>query len=148
MAQTRYAFIKSQWYSEIVDRSLEGFLDLISSDVVDVYNAPSAFELPLLAQDLARTGNYGTITCAAFIVDGGSYRQQHMAHVVLDGLMRVGLDTGIPVLSIAMVPHQFQATKHDEEIYSIRFEEKGREAAQTALMIPKVREEIVRTSKS
>mgnify|MGYP001627857671 CR=1 FL=1 len=58
MTHTRYAFIKAQWHADIVDRALEGFCALIPADQVEVFDVPGAFEMPLLARDLAQTGQY------------------------------------------------------------------------------------------
>ncbi len=102
MTHTRYAFVKANWHSEIVDRALDGFLQLIPAGQVDVFDVPGAFEMPLLARDLAQTGRYAAIACAAFVVDGGIYRHDFVAQAVVDGLMRAGLDTGIPVLSVSV----------------------------------------------
>lgn len=139
MTHTRYAFIKAGWHAEIVDRSLDGFLELIPGAQVDVYDVPGAFELPLMAADLARAGEYGAIAAAAFVVDGGIYRHDFVAQAVVDGLMRVGLDTGVPVLSVSLTPHQFQETPHHVAIYREHFTEKGREAARAALAIGRAR---------
>ena len=75
------------------------------------------------------------IACAAFVVDGGIYRHDFVASAVVDGLMRVGLDTGVPVLSVSLTPHQYQETEHHNAIYRTHFVEKGREAALAALKI-------------
>ncbi|UWQ28849.1 MULTISPECIES: 6,7-dimethyl-8-ribityllumazine synthase [unclassified Leisingera] len=139
MTHTRYAFIKAQWHADIVDRALDGFLDLVSSSQVDVFDVPGAFEMPLMAQELAKSGKYAAIACAAFVVDGGIYRHDFVAQAVVDGLMRVSLETGVPVLSVSLTPHQYQETEHHNTIYRDHFEEKGREAAQAALMITKSR---------
>jgi len=142
MTHTRYAFIKAQWHADIVDRALEGFLQLIPAEQVDVYDVPGAFEMPLLARDLASTGRYGAVACAAFVVDGGIYRHDFVAQAVVDGLMRAGLDTGVPVLSVSLTPHHYQETDHHNAIYREHFVDKGREAAQAALMIAKTRSEV------
>ncbi|WP_406647540.1 6,7-dimethyl-8-ribityllumazine synthase [Aliisedimentitalea scapharcae] len=139
MTHTRYAFIKAQWHADIVDRALEGFCELIPADQVDVYDVPGAFEMPLVARDLAATGRYGAVACAAFVVDGGIYRHDFVAQAVVDGLMRAGLDTGVPVLSVSLTPHHYQETDHHNAIYREHFVDKGREAAQAALQIGKTR---------
>ncbi len=139
MTHTRFAFIKAQWHADIVDRALEGFCEVIPEAQVDVFDLPGAFEMPLLAKDLAETGKYGAIACAAFVVDGGIYRHDFVAQSVVDGLMRVGLDTGVPVLSVSLTPHQYQETDHHNEIYRAHFVEKGREAARAALGVLKTR---------
>jgi 6,7-dimethyl-8-ribityllumazine synthase len=129
MTHTRYAFIKAQWHADIVDRALDGFQELIPADQINVFDVPGAFEMPLLAQELAKTGQYAAVACAAFVVDGGIYRHDFVAQAVVDGLMRAGMDTGVPVLSVSLTPHQYQETDHHNAIYRAHFVEKGREAA-------------------
>lgn len=142
MTHTRYAFIKANWHSDIVDQALVGFQELIPAEQIDVFDVPGAFEMPLLASDLARSGRYAAVAAAAFVVDGGIYRHEFVAQAVVDGLMRVGLDTGIPVLSVSLTPHQYQETEHHNQIFREHFVEKGREAARAALMIGKTREQL------
>ncbi len=134
-APARFAFIKAQWHADIVDRALDGFCEIIPAAQVDVVDVPGAFEMPLMAQTLARTGKYSAVACAAFVVDGGIYRHDFVAAAVVEGLMRVGLDTGVPVLSVSLTPHHYQETDHHNAIYRDHFVEKGREAARAALKI-------------
>ena len=140
MTRTRYAFIKANWHAEIVDQALAGFCELIPESEVDVFDVPGAFEMPLLARDLARTGRYAAVAAAAFVVDGGIYRHDYVAQAVVDGLMRAGMDSDVPVLSVSLTPHQYQETEHHTAIFKAHFVEKGREAARAALMIGKTRE--------
>ncbi|GGO54781.1 6,7-dimethyl-8-ribityllumazine synthase [Roseovarius pacificus] len=139
MTHTRYAFVKANWHADIVDRALDGFCELIPREQVDVFDVPGAFEMPLLARDLAMTGRYGAVAAAAFVVDGGIYRHDFVAQAVVDGLMRAGLDSGVPVLSVSLTPHQYQETAHHDAIFRAHFIEKGREAARAALSIGKTR---------
>ncbi len=139
MTLPRYAFIKANWHSDIVDRALDGFAELIPMAQIDVYDVPGAFEMPLLARDLATSGQYAAVAAAAFVVDGGIYRHDFVAQAVVDGLMRAGLDSGVPVLSVSLTPHQYQDTDHHNAIYRTHFVEKGREAAQAALIIDQTR---------
>lgn len=142
MTPTRYAFIKANWHADIVDRGLDGFCELIPKDQVDVFDVPGAFEIPLLARTLAETGRYAAVAAAAFVVDGGIYRHDFVAQAVVDGLMRAGMDSGVPVLSVSLTPHQYQETDHHDAIFGAHFVEKGREAARAALMIGKTRQAI------
>ncbi|WP_298359888.1 6,7-dimethyl-8-ribityllumazine synthase [uncultured Litoreibacter sp.] len=144
MTLTRYAFIKANWHAEIVDQALAGFSELIDPAQTDVFDVPGAFEMPLLARDLAETGDYAAVTCAALVVDGGIYRHDFVASAVVDGLMRAGLDSGVPVLSVSLTPHHFQETEHHMGIYKAHFVEKGREAARAALMIGETRTKLVK----
>src|SRR2546426_954410 len=72
---------------------------------VDVFDVPGAFELPFHAQLLCQTGRYRAVVAAGFVVDGGIYRHEFVANAVITGLMRVQLDTGVPVLSAVLTPH-------------------------------------------
>ena len=141
-AHTRFAFVKAQWHADIVDCALDGFTEIIPPENVDVFDVPGAFEMPLMAQTLAKTGNYRAIICAAFVVDGGIYRHDFVASAVVDGLMRVGLDTGVPVLSVSLTPHHYQETDHHNEIYRAHFVTKGAEAANAALGIVATRQSL------
>ena len=142
MTHTRYAFIKANWHADIVNRAFDGFCELIPADQVDVFDVPGAFEMPLLARDLASSGRYAAVAAAALVVDGGIYRHDFVAQAVVDGLMRAGLDSGVPVLSVSLTPHHFQETDHHIAIYAEHFVQKGREAAQAALMIGKTRQSL------
>ncbi len=132
MTLPQFAFIKAGWHADIVDRALDGFLSEIPAEQVTVYDVPGAFEMPMLAQKLALTGRFDAIACAALVVDGGIYRHDFVASAVVDGLMRVGLDTQVPVLSVSLTPHQFQETDHHMAIFRDHFVQKGKEAAQAA----------------
>jgi 6,7-dimethyl-8-ribityllumazine synthase len=139
MTQTRYAFIKAGWHADIVDQALVGFQELIPADQIDVFDVPGAFEMPLLARDLGRSGRHAAVAAAALVVDGGIYRHDFVAQAVVDGLMRAGMDSDVPVLSVSLTPHHFQETAHHIAIYREHFVQKGREAAQAALKITETR---------
>jgi len=140
MTHTRFAFVAARWHAEIVDQALTGFCEIVPRGQVDVFEVPGAFEMPLMAKELALTGRYGAVACAALVVDGGIYRHDFVASAVVDGLMQVGLETRVPVLSVSLTPHHFQETAHHVAIYKAHFVEKGREAAQAALGILAARE--------
>ncbi|MGB3313820.1 MAG: 6,7-dimethyl-8-ribityllumazine synthase [Albidovulum sp.] len=143
MTHTLFAFIKANWHADIVDQALVGFREVIPAGQIEVFDVPGAFEMPLLARDLAASGRYAAVVCAAFVVDGGIYRHDFVAQAVVDGLMRAGLDTGVPVLSVSLTPHQYQETDHHNAIYRAHFVQKGREAAEAALMIGRTRAALV-----
>ncbi|UWQ97220.1 6,7-dimethyl-8-ribityllumazine synthase [Rhodobacteraceae bacterium M385] len=143
MTHTRYAFVKANWHADIVDQALVGFLQKIPSSAVDVFDVPGAFELPLLARDLAKTGKYAAVAAAAFVVDGGIYRHDFVAQAVVTGLMQAGLETGVPILSVSLTPHHFQETEHHIGIFREHFVQKGQEAAAAALSLTQSRASLV-----
>jgi 6,7-dimethyl-8-ribityllumazine synthase len=139
MATPRYAFIKASWHSDIVDRALEGFRAEAGDAEVEVFDVPGAFEIPLLARDLAATGRFDAVIGAAFVVDGGIYRHDFVAGTVLDGMMRAQMDADVPVLSVVLTPHNFQETDAHREFFRSHFVKKGQEAARAARKIAAVR---------
>lgn len=142
MTETRFAFIKAGWHSDIVDQALVGFLDVVPRDSVDVFDVPGAFEMPLLAKKLAASGKYGAVAAAALVVDGGIYRHDFVASAVVDGLMQAGMETGVPVLSVSLTPHHFQESEHHKGVFHQHFVTKGREAGEAALRIAATHESL------
>lgn len=134
MSSSRIAFVQASWHADIVDQARVGFLAEISQhgfgvDQVDCFTVPGAFELPLHAQRLARTGRYAAIVGAALVVDGGIYRHDFVAAAVVDGLMRVQLETDVPVFSVSLTPHHFHEHAEHVGFYTEHFVKKGGEAA-------------------
>jgi len=137
-----FAFVKAQWHADIVDRAWTGFErrigEISPGSTVDVLDVPGAFELPLLAQKLAETGNYAAIAAAALVVDGGIYRHEFVAQAVVSALMEVGLKTGVPILSVSLTPHHFQPSDDHRAFFHDHFVRKGQEAADAAMRIARV----------
>jgi 6,7-dimethyl-8-ribityllumazine synthase len=133
-ADTSIAFIQSCWHRDIVDQARDSFLasigDLgIPAGNVDLFEVPGAFEIPLHALKLAKSGRYAGIVAAGFVVDGGIYRHDFVASAVIDGLMRVQLDTGVPVFSAVLTPHHFHEHDVHTSFFRDHFVKKGQEAA-------------------
>ena len=143
MKNKQYAFVKANWHADIVDQALVGFQEVIPKEQVDVFDVPGAFEMPLFARDLAKSGKYAAIAAAALVVDGGIYRHDFVAQAVLTGLMQAGLETSVPILSVSLTPHHFQETDHHTQIYRDHFVVKGREAGKAALQISSLRDSAI-----
>lgn len=133
-AATQIAFVQATWHRSIVDRAREGFTEQIrthgfTDEHLEFFEVPGAFEIPLTAKRLAATGRYRAVVASALVVDGGIYRHEFVATAVIDGLMRVQLDSDVPVFSVVLTPHNFH--EHDEHIryFTEHFVTKGAEAA-------------------
>ncbi|HBP46771.1 6,7-dimethyl-8-ribityllumazine synthase [Pseudomonas sp. FSL R10-0056] len=134
----RVAFIQASWHKEIVDQSRKGFLAEMlvlgyqESDI-DFFEVGGAFEIPLHAKLLAKTGRYAGIVGAALVVDGGIYRHDFVAQTVVSGLMQVQLETEVPVFSVSLTPHHFHAGEEHQKFFFEHFVHKGQEAARTCV---------------
>ena len=140
----RIAFVQARWHADIVDQGRIAFLDEVARRTngtaeVRVYDVPGAFEIPLLARTLARSGGYDAVVGAAFVVNGGIYRHEFVAQSVIDGLMRAQLDTDVPVLSAVLTPHHFHDSDEHRRFFLEHFRVKGREVAEACLGILSVR---------
>jgi 6,7-dimethyl-8-ribityllumazine synthase len=130
----RFAFVQSCWHDAIVDRCRASFAEEVERlgiplDHVDFFKVPGSFELPLHANRLARTGRYSAVVAAGLVVDGGIYRHEFVAEAVINGLMRVQLDSDVPVISAVLTPHHFHEHEQHTSFFTSHFEVKGKEAA-------------------
>lgn len=134
MTEHRIAFIQARWHADLVDRCRDSFRSEIESlrpgTVVDHFDVPGALEIPLRAQIIAQAGRHQAIVAAGLVVDGGIYRHEFVASAVIDGIVRVGLDTGVPVLSVVLTPHQFHEHATHLDFFAEHLVTKGAEAAQ------------------
>jgi 6,7-dimethyl-8-ribityllumazine synthase len=131
---TRIAFVQSCWHRDIVDRARDSFTSEIakqgiSKEAIDYFEVPGAYEIPLQAQLLAKSGDYAAIVAAGFVVDGGIYRHEFVADAVISALMRVQLDTEVPVISAVLTPQRFHDHDEHRRFFLEHFVVKGAEAA-------------------
>lgn len=134
----RIAFIQACWHRDIVDQCRQSFLAELGrrgfpAAQVDLYEVPGSFEIPLQAKLLAKTGRYAAIVASGFIVDGGIYRHEFVSTAVIDALMRVQLDTEVPVLSAVLTPQRFHEHDTHTAFFREHFVVKGVEAAHACL---------------
>ena len=143
----RIAFIKAGWHAEIINQGQQSFIAHlatagISKSLIDIVEVPGSLEIPLQAQVMAQTGKYALIACGGFLVDGGIYRHEFVTHAVIDGIMRVMLDAGIPILSMVLTPKNSYQHDQDEQFFLAHFKIKGEELANAALAMLKNMQEL------
>ena len=134
----RFAFIEADWHADIVHQAREAFLAAMAeagfgADAIDIVGVPGAFEIPLHAQRLARSGRYAAVVGSALVVDGGIYRHDFVSQTVVQALMDVQLNTGVPMISAVLTPHHFHEHAEHRKYFMRHFAVKGTEAAQACL---------------
>ena len=143
----RIAFIQARWHADIVDECRKAFIaaldgrDDVTADV-EVFDVPGAFEIPLQARALARTGRFDAVVCSAFVIDGGIYRHEFVAESVISGLMQAQMDADVPVLSVVLTPHHFHESEEHRRFFLDHFQLKGREAADACVSVLAMRRDI------
>lgn len=135
--QQRLAFVHASWHQDIVLQCLAGFREELErlgygESQLDVIAVPGAYEIPLQAKLLAKSGRYAAIACSGLVVDGGIYRHDFVASAVINGLMQVQLETEVPVLTAVLTPHHFHDHAEHHDYFFRHFVAKGRELATAA----------------
>lgn len=136
--EARIAVVSSSWHRDIVNQAVAAMQaeferSRLPASQVDTYEVPGAFELPLHAQKLAASGRYDAIVACGLVVNGGIYRHEFVTSAVIDGLMRVQLDSGVPVLSAVLTPRDFHEHEEHLRFFSEHFVKKGTEVARACL---------------
>ena len=130
--RNKIAFVQACWHRDIVDQlknSFQAEFKKLSDKDIEFFEVPGAYEIPLHAKALADSGKYAAVVAAGLVVDGGIYRHEFVAQAVIDGLMRAQMDSGMPVFSAVLTPHNFHGEEH-QAYFKEHFVTKGKEAAQ------------------
>ena len=99
----RVAIACGRFNDFITERLLAGAQDALTRHGVDeasisVVWAPGAFELPLVAKQLASSGEYDAVICLGAVIRGATGHYEHVAGQAAAGIQRAQLDTGVPVI--------------------------------------------------
>lgn len=99
-----YVVLASRWNPGVVDRLVEAALDTlrehgVPGQQVRTVRVPGAWEIPQAAARLAAAGDCAAILALGCVVRGDTRHYEHVADVCAEGLMRVSLDHGVPVLN-------------------------------------------------
>jgi 6,7-dimethyl-8-ribityllumazine synthase len=102
-AGLRIAVILSRFNEHIGNRLLEGALSALGRRGVRprdllVAKVPGAFELPVVARRLARSGRHDAVVCLGAVVRGETPHFDYVAGEASRGIARVSYETGVPVL--------------------------------------------------
>jgi 6,7-dimethyl-8-ribityllumazine synthase len=100
---TRFAVVIARFNELIGSRLLSGFEDAIvrhggSSDDIDVYWVPGAFEIPLLAQKVAASGRYAAVATLGAVIRGATPHFDYVAGEAAKGVQNATLGTGVPIV--------------------------------------------------
>ena len=107
MKNSKIAFIQAAWHQDIVGQCRDSFLAHLETGFeVEIFDVPGSLEMPLMAKKLAETGHYAAVCCAGFVVDGGIYRHEFVAHAILQGFINAQLQTGVPIMSAVLTPKE------------------------------------------
>ncbi|MBT8149993.1 MAG: 6,7-dimethyl-8-ribityllumazine synthase [Gammaproteobacteria bacterium] len=142
----RIAVIAGRWHNYIVDSLMQGALATaaehgFSDTDIDVVQAPGAYEMPLIAQQLIASGGYVAVVTLGVVIRGETPHFDYVAGECARGLANVALATGVPVgFGVLTVNNVDQALARAQAGES----NKGREAMLAALEVAGLIEQFAR----
>ena len=131
----RLAIVAGRFNDHVTAPLLDGALRTLADhgldpDDVAVYWVPGAFEIPLVAKRLARSGQLDAVVCLGAVIRGDTAHFEYVAGPCAAGVAQAALDTGVPIAFGVL-------TTNDEQQALDRAGgaegNKGAEAATTAL---------------
>jgi 6,7-dimethyl-8-ribityllumazine synthase len=99
----RFAVVVSRYNDFITKPLLDGCVATLTAkgaadSEIDVYWVPGAFEIPLVTQRAAQSGDYDAVICLGAVILGETDHYRLVAEAAANGIARVGLDTGVPCI--------------------------------------------------
>ena len=99
----RMAVVAARFNSIVTGRLVEGACAAlakhgVADDDVDLAWVPGAFEIPLVAARMARSGRYDAVICLGAVIRGDTAHFELVAGEAARGIARVALETGVPVI--------------------------------------------------
>ena len=140
----KFAIVASRFNDFITKKLLDGALDAINrhngdEKQVQVVWVPGSFEIPVVANRLAKSKKFDAVICLGTVIRGSTPHFDYIAGEVAKGIAQIGLATGVPVsFGIITADSLEQAI----ERAGTKQGNKGRDAALTAIETVNVLEQI------
>ena len=93
------AIVVGRFYEDLAERLLEGARAELSEagvEVVEVFDVPGAYELPLAASYAAGSGRYDGVVCLGAVIRGDTDHYDYVCAEAARGIQDVQLRTGVP----------------------------------------------------
>ena len=99
----KFALIVSRFNDFITEKLANGAVDAlvrsgVESDDIDIVKVPGAFEIPLIAKKVAKTGRYNAVICIGAVIRGATSHFEYVSAEVSKGVAMVNLESEVPVI--------------------------------------------------
>lgn len=99
----KVGIIAARFNEFIVAKLLGGAIDGlkrhdVAEDEIEIAWVPGAFEIPLIASKMAKSGKYDAIICLGTVIRGSTTHYDYVCSEVSKGIAHVSMDAGIPVM--------------------------------------------------
>ncbi|MBM79605.1 MAG: 6,7-dimethyl-8-ribityllumazine synthase [Planctomycetaceae bacterium] len=101
-ADGKYGIVVSRFNDLVTSRLLDGAVDTfkrhgVSEENISVVWVPGSFEIPIVADKLAKSGDYAAVVCLGAVIQGETTHHDYINHQVAAGIMQASIESGIPV---------------------------------------------------
>ena len=101
--EDRVGIVAARFNELITSKLLDGALDGLKRHDVreeDIHVAwvPGAFEIPLIASKMAKSGKYDAVICLGAVIRGSTSHYDYVCNEVSKGIAAVSLESGVPVM--------------------------------------------------
>jgi 6,7-dimethyl-8-ribityllumazine synthase len=102
-AGKKFGIVVSRFNSFIAERLLDGALDTLlrsgaADDAIEVARVPGAFEIPLMAQKMVKSGRYDAVICLGAVIRGATSHYDLVANEAAKGIAQVSLEHEVPLV--------------------------------------------------
>lgn len=142
-ARLRIGVIAARYNRSLCDVLLESAratLAQLGARKVVVRRVPGAYEIPVLAARMARSGNYDALIALGVVLQGNTSHAEHLAAADAVNLQRLAVETEVPVIHQILTPR----TEGDARA---RVRLRGEEAARAAVEMAEVMRDAKRAGK-
>lgn len=99
----KFAIVAGRFNEFIVSKLVGGAVDGfkrhgVEEDDIELAWVPGAFEIPLVAKKLAKSGKYSGVVCLGTVIRGATSHYDYVCSEVSKGVAHVGLETEVPVI--------------------------------------------------
>ena len=140
----KFGIVLSRFNNFIGDRLLEGALDALQRSGAEegdcsVVRVPGAFEIPLAAKKMAKSGRYNAIICLGSVIRGATPHFDYIATEVTKGIASLTMETEVPVAFGVLITDTIEQAI---ERAGTKIGNKGFDAAMTAIEMANLLKEI------
>lgn len=101
--EVKIGIVAARFNEFITSKLLSGAQDAlvrhdVKDDNIDVAWVPGAFEIPLIADKMAKSGKYDAVICLGAVIRGNTSHYDYVCGEVSKGIAHVSLESGIPVM--------------------------------------------------
>lgn len=101
--EVRVGIVAARFNELITSKLLDGALDGLKrhdvrEDDIHVAWVPGAFEIPLIASKMVKSGKYDAVICLGAVIRGATSHYDYVCNEVSKGIAAVSLESGVPVM--------------------------------------------------